>query len=305
MSRRLPHFFIVGVQKSGTSALCSMLEQHPGIAMSRPKEPMLLSRDDIAVHTHFFLAHPQKWDELSWQHAREEWLAEYDEIFAHAEEGQIRGEGSTSYFLARSVPARIAMVQPQARVIIMLREPVSRAYSAYWHYVKEGISTRSFGDHLAYESGYTIEMGCYVPWVKRWKDVFGDRCKVLLYEQFIEHPLDTTNEVVKFLGLTDTLPREAKAYMDKNTALVPRSLLLQCLVNRLCQRISNAQTAILTEEAQHAIGHVMERMRGMLLYEGQYPPMQERLRAQLKRYYARENAALETLTGLPISEKWK
>ena len=44
-----PDFYILGAQKSGTTSLCALLEQHPQLCLSRPKEPMILSRDDIAL----------------------------------------------------------------------------------------------------------------------------------------------------------------------------------------------------------------------------------------------------------------
>ena len=104
-SLRAPDFFIVGHPKSGTSALFRMLSAHPRLHMPR-KEP------------HFFVP------ELNSKRSRGT-LQNYLELFSGAREDQLIGEATTSYLWSSGAAARIAEVQPEARIIAILREPAS------------------------------------------------------------------------------------------------------------------------------------------------------------------------------------
>ncbi len=118
MTRRevWPNFFIVGVAKAGTTSLAAWLRQHPEVFISKLKEPRYFSHDlaDPGVHNVV--------------RSREAYLA----LFARSGRYKARGEASTSYFTHwRHVPERIKEVVPEARIIILLRDPVERAYSSY------------------------------------------------------------------------------------------------------------------------------------------------------------------------------
>jgi hypothetical protein len=103
-----PDFVIVGNQKSGTTALFTYLGEHPGIAVSRWKEPCFWSPD---------VRRKEKVTD------RAEYLALWD----GAPEGALRGEASTSYILSEVAIPAIRRENPHARFIVMLRNPVDMA----------------------------------------------------------------------------------------------------------------------------------------------------------------------------------
>ena len=106
------------------------------------------------------------------------------------------GEASTSYLWDTHAAERIKRAVPEARILIMLRDPVDRAYSQYWNDVREGIERRSFLDALAEEqrsgpggwgvSSLYIDCGRYADQVARYLDRFGARVQVLFFEDFVE-----------------------------------------------------------------------------------------------------------------------
>src|SRR4051795_6870906 len=110
---RLPDFFIVGHAKSGTTALYEMLRRHPQIFMPELKEPWFFATDMEPVFTP-----PRGGD-------GPKTLEEYAAVFAGAGSDQRVGEASSSYLWSRTAAAGIAEVQPQARIIAILREPAS------------------------------------------------------------------------------------------------------------------------------------------------------------------------------------
>src|SRR6185295_16842547 len=117
--RRLPDFLIIGAAKSGTTALYRWLDQHPDVWLPETKEPHFFGRDKIWANG------------LDW----------YAALFEAAPAGAITGEASTtltSHRLAHRAAERVASVVPDARLIYVLREPISRMRSHYALYVRTG-----------------------------------------------------------------------------------------------------------------------------------------------------------------------
>jgi Sulfotransferase domain len=180
-----PNLFIVGAVKSGTTSLHRYLEQHPQIFMSSVKEPYFFSRPPPG--------HPV-FDESS-----------YLGLFACTSVETLRGESSPLYLWDASTPQRIKRVSPNAKIIIMLRDPVERAYSHYLMDVEQGVQTRSFPQAIQRELDRPfhlyIELGRYCHQVSRYLELFDD-VLVLFSEEFFADARMQVNEVFRFLGVT-------------------------------------------------------------------------------------------------------
>jgi Sulfotransferase family len=126
-----PNLFIIGAMKSGTSSLHEYLHQHPEIFMARMKEPQ------------YFAPHRTRWGQWWGQghphpHAGMQW---YLDLFKDAGDVKYAGESSVSYTAAPWVTGcekRIHAFNPEARPIYIMRNPVERALSHYWHFVNDG-----------------------------------------------------------------------------------------------------------------------------------------------------------------------
>lgn len=304
-----PDFFIIGAQKAGTTSLCAALDGLTSIALSRPKEPMLLSRDELELHPHFFAEQPQAWDACDWEHHPDAMLAGYAACFAHAQPGVLLGDGSTSYLNALQVPKRIASTNSNAKIIVLLRDPAKRAYSAYWHYVKTGTACESFANHLRFENGMTIRSGHYVEHITRWlTHIPRAQCHFILYEQMLRDPVATLHDLCHFLGIT---PPATVSLPAENQARTPRLLSLQLAINYLYRRLGRSTSAIANPSRIAAAGETQSLLDRALypllewnLREGPYPPMAKALHRRLDIYYARVNAGLVDLTGLDVSSHW-
>ena len=77
----LPDFFIAGAQKSGTTAISSILNHHPKIFVSIPKEPMFFCRDDVSLHSCFFIERSREWLHFDWEKNKDALLARYENLF--------------------------------------------------------------------------------------------------------------------------------------------------------------------------------------------------------------------------------
>ena len=128
MIGRLPEFLGVGVQKGGTTTLQRLLEQHPGAFLPAAKE------------LHYFSLHFDR---------GEAW---YREQFAAASPGQRCGEITPYYLFHPLASARIQALLPQARLIVLLRDPVERALSQYFHSRRLGLEPLELEQALAAEA---------------------------------------------------------------------------------------------------------------------------------------------------------
>jgi hypothetical protein len=121
-------FAIVGQPKSGTTALAEFLGGHPQICMSFPKEPVYFATDLIEESDAFYGS--RKYFEYRTEQ-------DYAALFEHCRPGQLRGDASTPYLLSQVAASNIGAVNPDAKIIVMLREPVSFMHSLHMEHLNE------------------------------------------------------------------------------------------------------------------------------------------------------------------------
>ncbi len=190
-SRLLPHWLIIGTQKGGTTSLYAELCQHPLVAGAFRKEP------------HFFDEH--------W-HRGVDW---YRANFARVAPGRVAGEASPYYLFDPVVPPRVQQVLPQAKLIVMLRNPVDRAWSHYHHERRRGHETLTFEEaieaepaRLATNDPYAINhysylaRGRYAEQLERWLRFFPrERLHIIRSEDYYADPAAVYAQTLRFLGL--------------------------------------------------------------------------------------------------------
>ena len=169
MKQRWPNLFVVGAAKAGTTSLHYYLNQHPDIYMSPLKEPHFFSQISPAPELKSFFQSVQN-------------EAEYLALFAGAHNEAVVGEASTSYLWDEQAPNRIYSSVPRAKLVIMLRNPVDRAYSHYLNDAREGIETRAFLEAVTQDfqrqtkgwgvSQLYVDLGFYCGQVSRYLNTF-------------------------------------------------------------------------------------------------------------------------------------
>jgi len=207
---RAPDFFIVGHPKSGTSALFQMLRSNPRLHMPR-KEPS------------FFV--PEIWP-AGWRkyaNGIDDYLAYFDD----AAPEQLIGEATTAYLWSKHAATRIAEVQPDARIIAILREPASFLRSLHLQFVRSNVENESDlrkaialdqarGEGARLPPNSTRPQALvysehvrYVEQLRRYHAAFGrERVLVLIYEDFRADNARTIGEVLEFLDVESSAPVE-------------------------------------------------------------------------------------------------
>ena len=282
---RWPNLFLVGAAKAGTTSLYGELARHPAIYMSPMKEPHFFSRIKPASKWQAFFPHVTDEDE---------YLALFDGVTNE----EVVGEASTSYLWDAQAAERIKRAVPEARILIMLRDPVDRAYSQYWNDVREGLERRSFLEALVEEhrsepggwgvSSLYIDCGRYPDQVARYLDRFGARVHVLFFEDFVLDEASALAEIHSFLGLQGATA--AAAVRRLNPTSLPRNMLSGALL------ASGGLRRIVRATVPRP---VRSRLREALLKEASPPPMDARARTLLTETYRPEVARLAELLSRP------
>jgi len=178
-----PNLFIIGAAKAGTTTLHRHLAAHPDVFMSEPKEPGYFTPEVGYYPT-----------DLEW----------YLGLFKEAGDATIVGEASTHYTkrpLYEGVPKRIAEFCPDARFIYLMRDPVDRAVSHYWHEVRKLNEHRSIFGAIQEDLRYTC-LGDYQYQLEPYFDRFGrERVLVLTFEELVSEPDAVLPGVYQWLGL--------------------------------------------------------------------------------------------------------
>jgi hypothetical protein len=198
---RFPDFFIVGAAKSGTTALWKYLGSFPEIFMTddiQNKELGYFSKD-YGINS------------------KDEYLG----YFRKAKKEQIIGESCHAYLTSPESAEWIKREAPDSKIIIVLRNPAKRAFSLFSWMVMNGYEwaagldmaleleeSRSKDVHFRmnlpqpYHRNYEyFSSGLYYEQVSRYLNVFSaDKCKIVIFEEFIKDPNRLLNEILVFLG---------------------------------------------------------------------------------------------------------
>jgi hypothetical protein len=231
-------FAIVGQPKSGTSALADFLGQHPQICMSMPKEPTYFATDVFEESDAFYGSRKY------WEFRTE---AEYEVAFAHCRPGQLRGDASTLYLHSKVAASNLYAANPDLKVIMMLREPVSFMHSLHMQYVNQTMEDEiDFARALAKEelrkSGRCVpprvrcpshvfyrERARYSNQLERYYAVFPrDNILAMTMEEFREDNEGHYRRVLELIGVD---PEHVPSFAVVHPSTAPRSRRVNQVLN--------------------------------------------------------------------------
>jgi len=218
---RWPNFFIVGAPRSGTTSLYEYLNEVPGIFMSKIKEPNYFNP---SVENDLFLSKPVR-DKKK-----------YLNLFTDSKDELAIGEASPTYLWDPKTPKLIHNEIPDARIIINLRDPITRAFSEYLFLSGLGSLKGTFLEIIKksikaenYPSGRTVQNGLYYEQVKRYIDIFSlNQIKIIIFEEFVQDSFKSVKKVLDFLGIPQDPPTSVTEI--HNAFTLPRGRLASIIV---------------------------------------------------------------------------
>lgn len=294
----LPTFLIIGAAKAGTSSLYHYLQQHPEIFMSPLKEPRFFTFEDRA---------PRFSGPLTLMNSTSVTdLAAYRALFDGVRGEKAIGEASAIYlYYYETTPERIQRHVPDAKLIVMLRNPVERAYSSFVYLVAEGYETLDFEraleeeerrilDHWAPMFHY-VRRGRYLAQVRRYLEVFGaNQVGIFLYEDFARDPGDVVRDIFRFLGVQHTYTPDLS--VRYNVSGIPRYRLLHAALRHLRRAKPFFPPAV-----SEPVSRIASTLRRRTLVAP--PPMSTETRKRLRELYMPDVLGLQDLIGRDLS-RW-
>lgn len=229
----LPNFLIIGSAKAGTTSLHYYLDQHPEIYMTDVKEPRFFALEDEALD----FKGPDK-DIVNTTSVTT--YADYVALFDGVTTEKAIGETSPLYLYSEKALQRIQHYVPDAKLIVILRNPVDRAFSCYTHLLREGYEPLSFAESLKAEQNriddnwahlwHYAKAGFYYEQLKPYFDAFEPQnLKVYLYDQLASDPMALLKDMFSYLDVDDTFEPDLTR---KNISGLPKNRLVHNALNR-------------------------------------------------------------------------
>lgn len=301
----LPDFLIIGAPKSGTTALHVALSGHPQLFLSSVKEPKFFLTDGP----------PQTRGGPGADHSKASYIwrrDEYEQLFAEAPRGTLRGESTTLYLSDIGAHRRMQALVPHARLIAVLRDPVDRAHSGWMHSRSVGLERErdflvacsleeerqraGWGPLWAY-----LRLGRYGEQVEHLFRYFPPRQVLLLrYRDLRIEPERTIARLCEFLGVDQYAVRSLPPL--NVTADVPDSA-----VNEMLRRVMRTGSSLaykLPGRVPERIGRVLGTPTLRLLQRHQRTrrPVTVEERKALIPEFVSDIALLERVTGMSFND---
>lgn len=269
----LPHFFLCGAPKAGTTSVYHYLTEHPNVFMSDPKETWFFYGNSVGS------------------------LKKYSKTYFQEYDGEHAvGEGTPGYMGHSKVPARLARCVPDARLVFLLRNPIERAYSQYWFRLQRGKfrPSTSFSNVIRDRNDNAlgvglIELGRYHNHLVRYEQHF-DRSQMLIlfFRDLCDNPKKLMRDLYSFIGVD---PFVTPSPMDNhNPTQYPKSMPVYRTVNAVWEPTRKA----LPEQLIRASQSVRSAGKQLLYQQGtqEKPAMNPEDREYLRALYRGPNARL-------------
>lgn len=304
MADRLPNFVVVGAPKCGTTSLYHYLRQHPDVFLPERKELHYFSWPYMSR----FTAGPGDAYQLTTLCKTEE---EYAAYYTPAGSQAAVGDVSPSYFYYADLPgsdlcARMKGLLGDVRILLMIRDPVQKAFSQYMHLVRDARETLDFGRALDAEpertrQGYSAiwryaESSLFTRRTQTFLDAFGrERVKPVFFSDFSARPQESMRDIFAFLGVDPGV--EVKVDATYNRSGMPRSRLVAGLFNKSNPLVSLARR-MLPLAVTTRVRDALQRMN-----TGDKLRLDEASKARLDRYFADDLVSLAKLIGRPSAKQ--
>jgi hypothetical protein len=298
MTKSNPNFLIVGAAKAGTTALYYYLKQHNDIGFPDLKEPKYFSSSQLEF------PHNGSGDDSVDKYAVKDW-SEYLNLFKDLSSYKKIGEASPDYlFFHQQTAPLIKETLGDIPIIIILRNPVKRAFSAYMYLKRDSREPLSFREGLAAEEdrlkdnwdfiwGYK-KAGLYAEQVKTFLDTFTN-VKVVLQEDLKSDTKSVMKEVYSFLNVD--VDFETDTSVEHNPSGTPKNFVAKFILNR------NNKIATNTRELLKSIvpRSILEKVASRSLQKKSINQSDQEL---LKQYFKTDITSLEKLLNRDLS-KWR
>lgn len=313
--KKSPNFFVIGVVKGGTTSMYHYLNQHPEVYLPPIKETNHFSAKDISkqdflpgyaqdvsINLDKYIKSGMK-EIIHIAHVNED--THYEGIFSKVNDEKAIGEISNSYMICPSAAQAIYDFNPNAKILVILRNPIRRAWSQFLMNLREAKSEAADfikelqEDHSQNPKGWGVnhqylELGKYAGQLKRYFELFGrDNVLPLFFEDYKSQPENVLSEICDFLEIDSKF--EFDFSENSNSAALPRNPGL----NRIL-----VKSGILTTAKKLTPKPLRQKLASALYSDKNMPTLSDEDSDWLRNYYTDEVKSLSDLLNVDASEKW-
>lgn len=294
-----PSFLVVGAAKSGTTSLDGYLKQHPDIFLPGIKESRYFSNvvdkniNPFTNQEHVnIISSPKK----------------YYDLFKNSTAKAI-GDISPDYlyYYEESIKKIKNELGEDTKIIIILRNPIERAYSNYLHLRRDDLTEKSFQEVINMESTWgsniwygfkNISSGYYYDAVKSYIDNFKN-VKVILFEEFIKNPEECISDITKFIEIDEYFKYKKPGFTNKTG--IPKSKFLNNISKGKIPLKTIIKPIVFKIFSRNKIQSILQNIRNNNLNK---PKLEESIKIQLIKIYSNDIEKLEKLLNKDLSI-WK
>ena len=294
----LPNFLVIGVTKAGTTALYHHLKAHPEVYMSPVKEPDFFSYEGKRRGPSFR------------RDASIIRLEDYCALFEGVRDEKAIGEASPRYIYSPVAPVRIQELIPEARLIVLLRHPVERAYSHYMMMMNS--SAFNYNPFVPFfrEKAQSLEtwsqqpLACYGfrhsfyhDCLQRYFDRFpGDQICIHLFDDYVTEPRSVLSDIYRFIGVEEGFVPDLETRYNP-TFGIPKSKVLHKTVMRPNRVKALAKKLIPATVTRKVSGRILKRIRT------EKPALSKEIRREFVAVYREDILKVQDLIGRDLS-RW-
>lgn len=290
-----PNFLLIGAQKAGTTALINYMANHPDIFVPKDKEASCFYDDPDCSN---------RFKKFSYKKYFDTWKGE-----------KLAGNAPVNLlYFAEESAKRIYRFNDAMKLIAILRNPVERAYSAYWYFVRNGLEKESFETALEREkyivkhgnfdelANFTyISHGYYYEQLAHFFRLFNEeQFLILIYDDFKNNPRETLEKIYAFLAINTYIPEDMlrKKYNTASKAKIPglQKFIYQDHFLKRCYKI------IFPESFRYEVHYkIVSKILAKNLTQFRYPQMKGATREILLKKYEQPNINLQNFLKLNLA----
>lgn len=277
-----PTFIGLGVQKSATSWIHKILSEHPEICMAEGQEK----------------------DKLFFNYFYDRGFIWYESHYIESPGCKALGEFSTSYFYSLEAPKRIHDYIPDVRMIVCLRDPISRAFSNHKHEIAIGRLPEGYQSFeiAVKQNPMYLKQSLYADDLERWFSLFSqDQILVLIYEDIFKDPALFCNQVYTFL---DVDPGFVPSVLNVriNESRVRKSQGIQNMKKIVAQVMKKAGLRRILDTAKKTgMNYAIEKANTKANTKA-FPEMTPQTKDNLKDFFQKDKQRVELLLNRRLDE---
>jgi len=287
-------FFIVGAQKAGTTSLHKYLGNHPDIYMPDNKEINFFANDR--------------------EYAKG--FAALESQFRGYSGERLKGLSHVQLIYRPQAPRRLYEHNPQAKIVVILRNPIDRAYSAYWYARRNGVEPcetfelalgrdKTLGDNYFDQADFAyLDHGRYVEQLRRFAPYFSRENTYIILTEDLGEAEEFWPDFLAWLGV-DTDVAALRLDKKHNVSSMPKNPTFQRLVKASDSKLKRVYKRVIPQRVRKIVTEkITEPLINRNLQPFEYPPMHDETRNTIRHYFQECNEELAEYIGRDLSG-WK